>query len=142
MPPPFSPSPEDVHPALSPSITTVPVTPGINLAGGSSYVQSPGQHSGGTRWNANSYFAPHNGDNVPDSPTKAASGSRTPGELLRRLSLVDADRPQTPEADPRVVYPSLNLSGDVISASFCIPYSLGFQNGQEWVSIFNYTRKT
>lgn len=139
MPSPFTHSSGDVHPALSPSITTVPVTPGINLAGGSSYIQTPGQQSGETQWNTNSYFAPHDRDDAPDSPTKAVSGSRTSGELLRRLSLVDADRPKTPEPDPRVMYPSLNLSGGIISASFCIPYSLGFSNGREWVSIFKYT---
>lgn len=67
------------------------------------------------------------------SPTRAASGSRNPAEVLRRLSLVDGDRPSTPDVDPRAAYPALNLSGRIISATFCIPHSLGFRSGHEWV---------
>jgi trehalose 6-phosphate synthase/phosphatase len=53
-------------------------------------------------------------------------------DLLRRLSLT-SESPMSPEVDPRVEHPGLNLSGRLISASFCIPYKLNFQSGSDWV---------
>ncbi|MCJ1471546.1 threalose-6-phosphate phosphatase [Lambiella insularis] len=79
-----------------------------------------------------SYFAPNGSEAAPDSPTKAASGSRSSAELLRRLSLVVGDRPATPTLDPRDAYPALHLTGRIISATFCIPHSLGFRSGRDW----------
>ena len=134
---------DEVLPALSPSNIAVPVTPGTGASGGLPYVQSPAHIHESQRqaqWNANSYFAPHKSEEVPDSPARLVSGARTSGELLRRLSLVDSDRPTTPEIDPRTAFPSLNLSGGIISATFCIPHSLGFQSGQDWVSRLSESR--
>ena len=37
------------------------------------------------------------------------------------------------EIDPRAANPSLGLSGGVISATFCIPHSLKYRKGQDWV---------
>ena len=128
-----SPTSASFHPALHPSITNVPVTPGIKLAGGSSYIQTPGEddRAGAPRWNANSYFAPHKSEEIrPDSPTKFAHGARNSADLLRRLSLVDASRPATAEIDPRVAHPGLNLSGNIISATFCIPFSVGYDESK------------
>ena len=127
---------DEAHPALSPSNTAVPVTPGVGESGSSSYAQSLARRKshGQAQWNANSYFAPHEVGEVSDSPAKVATGARSSGELLRRLSLVDSDRPAILEVDPRTAFPSLNLSGGIISATFCIPHSLGFQSGKEWVS--------
>ena len=136
--PPATRSLEDIHPALSSSNTTVPVTPGVDLAGGSSYVHSPESLSTRTsqpQWNSNSYFAPDATTIAPDSPTRAAAGSRSSGELLRRLSLIDGVRPHISLADPCLTYPSLNLSGGIISATFCMPHTLGFETGHDWVSI-------
>ena len=113
-------------------------TASIDTVIGSTITDSPGgiaTDSGQVGWNANFYFKPHGDVDVPDSPTRAASGSRSSAELLRRLSLVDSDCPSTPEVDPRAAYPALNLSGRIISATFCIPHSLGFRSGQDWVRI-------
>lgn len=88
-------------------------------------------------WNANSYFSPKHGDPQghharADSPSEVAKGARTGAELLRRLSLVDRPKSETVDVDPRVAYPGLRLSGNVISATVCIPYKVGYQFGGEW----------
>ena len=83
-------------------------------------------------WNTNSYFSPAEHVIVPDSPSKAAAGVRDPHELLRRLSLVGAESSNRVTVDPRAAYPALQLSGRIISATFCIPHSLGFESGQDW----------
>lgn len=125
------------HPALHPSITNVPVTPafdGVDVDE-SPEMQTPTQDSqpSGPQWNANSYFAPREGTKAPDSPTRFASGARSPADLLRRLSLIDGNRPTIPEVDPREAHPGLHLSGGIISATFCIPHSVGFNSGSAWV---------
>lgn len=101
--------------------------------------ESQGKNSTKTpQWNANSYFAPqHSNSNSssaqPDSPTAVAKGARTGAELLRRLSLVDsATQPERLDIDPRTSHPGLRLSGNVISAAVCIPYSVGLRFGGEW----------
>lgn len=137
---------EDVHPALHPSITSIPVTPGVHLAGHSAYNQ-PDQAGQGTQlpfdekatpgpqWNANSYFAPKDGPR-PESPTEAAAGARSGEDLLRRLSLIGdpVGKPDLADVDPRAAHPGLNLSGGVISATFCVPYQIGYSPGLDWVS--------
>ena len=77
-------------------------------------------------WNANS-----DSGRSSESPTHVASGYRNSTDLLRRLSLTDNER--LPEVDPVSTYPGLGLSGRIISATVCIPYSLRFLAG-EWVS--------
>lgn len=134
----------DTHPALHPSITSIPVTPGIDACNEANGAESPDietptpeSPSSGPQWNANSYFAPREGAKAPDSPTQFASGARSPADLLRRLSLIDSNRPAIPEVDPRESHPSLHLSGGIISATFCIPHSVGFKKGAEWVRILS-----
>src|SRR2546423_7674591 len=89
-------------------------------------------------WNANSYFAPkqsdwHTSAEHPDSPTEVAKGARTGAELLRRLSLVNSvSQPESMDIDPRTSHPGLRLTGNVISATVCIPYSVGMRFGGEW----------
>ena len=88
-------------------------------------------------WNANSYFTPKvDGSQAsatrPDSPTEVVKGANTGAELLRRLSLVDAVRPGTLDIDPRLAHPGLRLSGNVISATVCIPYQVGIRFGGDW----------
>ncbi len=149
MPPPRSSAPaggDDMfsHPALHPSITSIPVTPGVTTTGQSSYFQSstpPTVNTEGPHWNANSYFAARETEptdsssgHPPDSPTKVAEGARSGAELLRRLSLVDGSRPETAELDPRAAHPALNLTGGLISATFCIPHALEYRSGADWVS--------
>jgi trehalose 6-phosphate synthase/phosphatase len=89
-------------------------------------------------WNANSYFAPKQSDSQtstgrPDSPMEAAKGARTGAELLRRLSLVNSvSQPESMDIDPQTSHPGLRLTGNVISATVCIPYSVGIRFGGEW----------
>lgn len=66
---------------------------------------------------------------APHPKRRTSSGQ----ELLRRLSLVGNGSPMSPEVDPRAQHPGLNLSGRLISASFCMPYKLYFQAGSDWV---------
>jgi len=122
--------------ADQPSSTGAPAPDSASILGASRAVESPGRIDTGLgqpQWNSNSYYAPDEDSETSSSPTRAASGSRNPAELLRRLSLVDGDRPSTPDVDPRAAYPALNLSRRIISATFCIPHSLGFRSGREWV---------
>ena len=132
-----TPQPDDGHPALDPSITTVPVTPGISADGGSSYVQAQrsSRRDEASHWNANSYFAPVHSDlqATPSSPTEVAKGAKSGAELLRRLSLVDIANADEVDIDPRTAHPGLHLSGRVISANFNIPYNVGVRFGADWV---------
>lgn len=132
----------EAHPALHPSITCVPVTPGVNTSGHSSYFQTSRPSTAnpeGSPWKASSDFASHedsaapSSENPPDSPTQAAAGARTGAELLRRLSLVDTVKPEVVDSDPRAVHPGLNLTGGLISATFCIPHAVTFRGGADWV---------
>ncbi|KAI9735908.1 MAG: threalose-6-phosphate phosphatase [Cirrosporium novae-zelandiae] len=138
------------------SITEVPVTPGVSITGHSAYeepeptqplatpgiVQTPKAIDDSTtdqppHWNANSYFPqPPETDGShgrPHSPTKVAAGAKSGAELLRRLSLVETPRPETPiDTDPRELHPNLHLSGNVISATFCLPHTVGLKSRGQW----------
>lgn len=126
-----SPQPiESVHPGLHPSITNIPVTPGINL---STYASD----SNGAV--AQSYFA-HDVQKLrgqlAQSPSEAAEGAKSGHDILRRMSLSSHQRHVSLiDVDPRAANPSLSLSGSVISATFCIPYSLQYRKGRDWVSL-------
>jgi hypothetical protein len=127
-------SSDSVHPGLRPSLTKVPVTPGIHL--GEYDTSRPGTSSSG-------YFT-HNPsklrETMAQSPSDAASGAKSNHEILRRMSLSNAGRQRgesLSETDPRVANPSLGLTGSVISATFCIPHSLKFRKGADWVGISN-----
>lgn len=48
------------------------------------------------------------------------------GVPQRKASLTDVD--------PKAAFPSLALTGSVISATFCVPYSLEYRKGSDWVS--------
>ena len=120
---------ESVHPGLHPSLTKVPVTPGIKL----------GEYASQGRTDSPSYFT-HNISNLREtmaqSPSDAASGAKSNQEILRRMSLTGGLKRQDSlnEIDPRAANPSLGLSGGVISATFCIPHSLQYRKGADWVS--------
>ena len=84
-----------------------------------------------------SYFSIPHKQNVkdlftPESPVEVAKGARSGQELLRRLSLVDSKGAEALEVDPRTAYPGLRLSGNVISATFSIPYQLTHGPGGDW----------
>ncbi|KAF2012175.1 glycosyltransferase family 20 protein [Aaosphaeria arxii CBS 175.79] len=136
-------SPEEVadatHPALHPSVTNVPVTPAPGAFGQSAYVDSDEddkpskQVNPGAQNTSNPYFPPLENDG-PRSPSEVAAGARSGEELLRRLSLVqDPDaKPDLADTDPRAAHPSLGLSAKIISATFAVPYHIGYSAGKEW----------
>ncbi|KAI9837762.1 MAG: hypothetical protein M1819_006696 [Sarea resinae] len=125
--------------AFGPSKADGVVTPGVATSGLSSYVQTPHGQSpnapttsdvtSGAPGFSGSYFPP---SARPDSAGNAALGAQTHKDVLRRLSLIDAGKPETPELDPRDAHPGLTLSGRIISAAFCIPYNVGFRSGVDW----------
>ena len=118
---------ESVHPGLRPSLTNVPVTPGIDLG---AYIPAGGGSGG-------SYFPKEDSEIMgAQSPIEAASGARSNQEILRRMSMghpAMQRRDSLFETDPRAANPSLSLTGGVISATFCIPHSLKYRKGQDWV---------
>ncbi len=126
---------EEQNPALHSSISNNAITPGVSASGASAYDNRETPH-----WNANSYFAPKVTDTViaeepaeiDDPVATAAKGAKTPAELLRRMSLLGHSRSQSFGFEPREQYPSLELSGNVISATFCIPHKVGFAANGEW----------
>ncbi len=84
-----------------------------------------------------SYFSMPGSQGATDQPTsgtpvEAARGARSGQELLRRLSLVDSRGAEALEVDPRTTYPGLRLSGNVISATFAIPYQLTYGGDGDW----------
>ncbi|KAF1985889.1 glycosyltransferase family 20 protein [Aulographum hederae CBS 113979] len=138
---------QDTHPALHPSITSVPVTPGVHTEGHSAYFSndsSAGEEQDdhqpdpdatpGPAWNANSYFAPKEEEEREHrrksrAPSKGDAGDHNGEDLLKRLSLANESGQNV---DPRVAHPGLNLSGGLISATFCVPYNVKFAPGNEW----------
>jgi trehalose 6-phosphate synthase/phosphatase len=126
---------EEQNPALHPTVSDNAVTPVVSVPGAAAY-----EHREATQWNTNSYFAPKLADTVitaepaemDDPVATAAKGARTPAELLRRMSLIGHSRSDSFDFDPRDQYPNLDLSGNVISATFCIPYKVGFAANGEW----------
>jgi trehalose 6-phosphate synthase/phosphatase len=119
---------ESIHPGLRPSLTSVPVTPGMHLG------EEPSRKDTDP-----SYFAQDPsrfGDGMAQSPVEAASGAASNHEILRRMSLTGSGLHRLEslaDIDPRAANPSLGLSGGVISATFCIPHSLRYRQGQDWV---------
>ncbi|PLB51733.1 putative alpha,alpha-trehalose-phosphate synthase subunit Tps2 [Aspergillus steynii IBT 23096] len=90
---------------------------------------SPGDSSAAAATNPRNEQRSDSSD-LPATPAQAAKDAKTGSELLRRLSLRGA--PPVLEAHPREQYPSLNLSGRIISAAFCIPYKLYLRQGHGW----------
>jgi trehalose 6-phosphate synthase/phosphatase len=135
---------DDTHPALHPSVTNVPVTPGVHLAGHSAYMEPKASHdtklpfdpetvTPGPQWNANSYFTPKE-EQRAGSPTEAAAGATSREEVLRKMSDIPdpSFKQDLADVDPRAAHPGLNLSGGVISATFAVPYSIGYSPGKDW----------
>ncbi|OBT49209.1 hypothetical protein VE00_00160 [Pseudogymnoascus sp. WSF 3629] len=66
---------------------------------------------------------------TPSPSAQLADPSSQPSALKgevpqRKASLTDID--------PRSAFPSLELTGSVISAAFCVPYSLEYRKGSDW----------
>jgi hypothetical protein len=135
-PKPLGPERQDsIHPGLLPSVTNVPVTPGIDLSTYASDISTAGNPS---------YFSDDVSQlrgQMAQSPSEAAAGAKTDEDVLQRLSLANASAPEPAvEADPRVANPSLSLSGSVISATFCIPHILEHRKGADWVGTMFYCK--
>jgi trehalose 6-phosphate synthase/phosphatase len=129
------PDQEEENPAFNPPMSYNAITPGVSASGACAY-----DHYETPQWNANSYFAPKLSDTaIAEAPSEtddpvatAAKGAKTPAELLRRMSLVGHSRSESFDFDPREQYPSLELTGNVISATFCIPYKVGLAADGKW----------
>ena len=98
------------HPGMSEAITSIPVTPGFEK---SDFMSS------------NSY----GGQSL--EPLKEDANGAHPGQDGQTgQHSQDAD---VVEIDPRTAHPGLHLSGNVISATFTIPYKIGYNAGADWV---------
>ena len=67
--------------------------------------------------------------------TDTTIGSTSPDEIRRRLNY-PRHSPQpsiVTSNDPRMTHPDLTLSGNVISANFCLPYEVKYSRDGEWV---------
>jgi hypothetical protein len=116
---------ESVHPSLL--RPEVPVTPGIHL----------GSYAGdGHSDRGISYFS-HDTDTQRNElgQSRGEAGADSGQDILQRMSLSGGDNgePSLADTDPRSAFPSLSLSGNVISATFCIPHSLEYRKGRDWV---------
>ena len=82
-----------------------------------------------------------NGNCVPPTESNITStndnstGTRTTLDAQRRLSLPGQRQRHrsVTDADPRSLHPELHLSGNVISATFCLPYEVKYGQGGDWV---------
>lgn len=130
----------------------VPVTPGVHTAGHSAYFEAkrePGEAgqphihyddvSPGPNWNANTYRAPKKENESDAAPSVAATDAKSAEEVLRQLKMAangESSKKEAADVDPRAAHPRLGLSGQIISATFVVPYSISFAPDQEWVSVF------
>lgn len=72
--------------------------------------------------------------NGPSSAQEAANGAKNGEDILRRLSLTGSQsKPDFDSIDPRTAHPGLGLSGNIISATFAVPYKVGYTTSGEWV---------
>jgi trehalose 6-phosphate synthase/phosphatase len=114
----------------------VPVTPGVHQSGGqteyfenrpsTSSDKAPFDPQGATpgpRWNDNTY-------------TQAEDQSEGIS-LIRKLAKASLAGKSDITDDPTQQHPELSLSGRIISATFNVPYSIGFSPGNEWVRVPN-----
>ncbi|KAK3718025.1 threalose-6-phosphate phosphatase [Vermiconidia calcicola] len=111
------------------------VDPHITASNSSSPTQSSKPTDDAPQWNAN-YTSPVNpsANRRPSSPAEAAAGARSPEELLRRLSLTrqSPEHQSAVDFNPRTAYPGLELSGNIISATFCVPYKINYGSDGDW----------
>lgn len=143
---------ETGHPALAEANTSIPVTPSVSHEDNQAYFP-PSRRAYGISKDA----PPHileavgadgaretstsaNADGRRTSLSAAAAGVPDGEDLLRRLSLTGQQSTQdVADLDPQAAHPSLNLSGNVISAAFCVPYKIGYTSTGEWVRFTGYS---
>ncbi|ETS75603.1 hypothetical protein PFICI_12547 [Pestalotiopsis fici W106-1] len=133
---------EDLPAHQRKSVTSIPVTPGIHL---STYHALSNNHSRAQSESPN-YFSrnPEQADRRPrkipeatdseiraSSPTEASKGTMSGQEVLRRMSLSSRGRRES-IGDIKAAVPDLALTGNIISATFTLPYSLKYRTGGDW----------
>jgi len=124
-------------------VTKVPVTPGIHLG---TYHSDTSETS--LRAGSPSYFRPHatgftsSPDNLsnPQSPSEVAKNADSPVDILRRMSLKNALSRRESLTEIRQGHPDLALSGNIISATFRIPYAVKYKKEGDWVGADPYKR--
>ncbi|KAL9094383.1 MAG: hypothetical protein Q9165_003233 [Trypethelium subeluteriae] len=134
-----------IHPALREEVTRVPVTPGVLPEGHSAYTEFRRPDSARSQYTPLSGSTPgppwsgfphstRDAEGRPTSPTEVAAGARSGEELLRRLSLSEPPKKERDSFlfDPRSAHEGLNLSGGIITATFCVPYSIRHSPGRDW----------
>ena len=134
-----------------PSVTKVPVTPGIHLT-----TYQPPNEEDGTKGRPTTpgYFtsgpAQHDGRDsqtlgrspleslselpsvgVHSSPTQAARSATSNQEVLRRLNLSSKGQWKS-ISQIQAALPELGLTGNIISATFTLPYALKYNQSGDW----------
>lgn len=130
---------ETVNPALSEEnrVLQNPVTPTVSNEDRNPFAQSAPQPTAGVQ-GLPGKPPPHileaTGANGHADP---AAGVQNGEDLLRRLSLTGTtpSRQELQSFDPHATHPNLTLSGNIISAAFCVPYKIGYTTSGEWVGI-------
>lgn len=148
---------EDLPAHERPSVTKVPVTPGIHLStyhsqsceDKNSSPQSPGyftrdpaRHTASNRkyFDAVTVQSPiqiaqssQSADDeiLASSPREAIKGAMSHHDVLRRMSLSSRGRRES-ITDIKAKVPDLKLTGNIISATFGPPYSLTYRTPGEW----------
>lgn len=132
-------------PALDDSITQVPVTPGIH---GSTYFDTGRDDDKDDdydeRGERRGYFGPQMRDMVSSpvglglgddglGPQAADPASAPDPEIRKRIGMPRAATRKESLTNIRALNPDLSLSGNIISATFNIPYSLEYRKGADWV---------
>lgn len=118
-------------------VNTIPVTPGIALRTyeAESSLNGPESAGGG-------YFSQHpaGGDATTPDPLDDEMAAQSPEEgahadhdILERMNQSRHGRRAT-VGDVKSAYPSLPISGNIISATFNMPHSLKYRKGADWVS--------
>lgn len=140
---------DDLPPHFRSSIVNVPVTPGIGATTYLSHESSRNNTGNNIKADTGepSYFSTQPPDDSvvasPDplddnmaavTPNAEDSAAAMSGhDILRSMSKSSRDRRES-VTDIRTAYPSLALSGNVISATFNMPHSLKYRKGADWVS--------
>ncbi|OAA59863.1 trehalose-phosphate synthase subunit [Niveomyces insectorum RCEF 264] len=139
----------DLPPHLRKSITQVPVTPELRgtpvaFKNGHSHGQGSVQHCGGyfvSREEASSSLVGRSAQGTPLPPAVTPPGAlknNHPGanllkQTLRNKAAMSDSARRGSLSDIRQDHPDLALSGNIISATFNIPYSVDYRKGSDWV---------
>jgi trehalose 6-phosphate synthase/phosphatase len=118
----------------------VPVTPGVHHTGQTTYFEKrpstaasekkafdPAGATLGPQWSSNSSYLEHEEESEGIS-------------LIRRIAMArnDDQGGNITSKDPVSQYPSLGLSGRIISATFNVPYTIGYSPGNAWVNSLDF----